>query len=173
MDDILVIFYSYTGVSRRLAQVLAAERGWAIGEVVEERPRSGWSGTWRCVLDTLLRRRPPIRYVGPPPRAFVRVVLVSPIWVYGLAGPMRSFVAREGSGLPSYVVLSTMGSRGAANAEAEIARLLQHPAYVAAGITTREVEDGSFAPRLKAIAQAIAAAPGEPVRVAELSPSAT
>lgn len=46
----------------------------------------------RRVLDSLLRRRPGIRYQGPDPADFRAVVLVSPIWMYRLAGPMRSFV---------------------------------------------------------------------------------
>ena len=89
MDGILVVFYSYTGTSRRLVQLLCSQLGWPSGEIVEERTRSGASGTLRCMADSLLRRQPRIRYQGPDPRDFGTVVLVSPIWAYRLASPMR------------------------------------------------------------------------------------
>src|SRR5512134_1207779 len=91
MDSIMVVCYSYTGISRRAAQLLCSHHGWPLGEISEVRSR----GTLRCVLDSLLRRRPEIRYQGPDPADFRTVVLVSPIWMYRLAGPMRSFVARH------------------------------------------------------------------------------
>ena len=74
MDSILVVCYSYTGVSRRAAQLLSSHHGWPLGEIADARPR----GTWRCVLDSLLRRRPEIHYRGPDPGDFRTVVLVAP-----------------------------------------------------------------------------------------------
>ena len=92
MGKVLVVSYSYPGTSRQVATTLAGLQGWATGEISEERPGRG---DGRCVLDSLLRRQPPIRYEGPPPEQFAAVVLVAPIWLYRLAGPMRTFVARE------------------------------------------------------------------------------
>lgn len=146
MDSILVVCYSYTGVSRRAAQLLCSHHGWPLGEISDIKPR----GTWRCMLDSLLRRQPEIRYQGPDPADFRTVVLVSPIWMYRLAGPMRSFVAHEGEDLRRVAVVSTMNSGGASNAVGEIAHLLGHGVIDAAAFTAREIEDGSGTARLLA-----------------------
>ena len=153
MDKILVVFYSYTGTCRLLAELMCAQLGWPRGQVVETRSRAGAMGTLRCVLDSLLRRRPLIRYEGPDPSQYEAVVLVSPIWIYGLAAPMRSFVAK--ADLPRVAVVSVMGREGASNAVAEIDRLLGHAPLVATAFTTREVDDGSCASRLQAFARAL------------------
>ncbi|MEO8656503.1 MAG: flavodoxin, partial [Ramlibacter sp.] len=105
MDTILVVCYSYTGTTRRLARLLCSHQGWPLGEIVEEHPRSGAFGTLRCVLDSLLRRHPAVRYEGPDPADFHTVVLVSPVWMYRLAGPMRSFVARHREALRHVAVI--------------------------------------------------------------------
>src|ERR1043166_8855578 len=105
MKQVLVVVYSYTGTSTRVAQRLAVERAWPIGEVSDAKPRSGWL---RCVLDQVLRRRPPIRYHGPDPARFDAVVLVAPIWVEGLSAPMRAFVAEHAATLPEVAVVSVM-----------------------------------------------------------------
>jgi hypothetical protein len=150
MDSILVVCYSYTGTTRRLAQLLCSHHGWPLGEILDERPRGGAVGTWRCFLDSMLRRHPDVRYLGPDPGDFHTVVLMSPIWVYRLAGPMRSFIAKRRGVLRRYAVISTMGSAGASNAVAEIAHVLGRPPILADAFTTREIEDGSGTARLLA-----------------------
>ena len=67
MSRILVVTYSYTGMSLRLAQCLCGLEGWPMGQIEEVAPGRG---TWRCLIDSLLRRRPEVEYVGPALRNF-------------------------------------------------------------------------------------------------------
>lgn len=159
MDAILVVFYSYTGVSRRAAQLLASHHGWPLGEVHELRPRAGALGGLRCVLDSLLRRRPAIRYEGPAPGNFRTVVLVSPIWMYQLAGPMRSFVDHNAMRIHRVAQVSTMNAGGASNAIGEVARILRRPPVLTAEFTSREIEDGSGITRLLQFGDALVDGP--------------
>jgi hypothetical protein len=162
MDSILVVSYSYTGISRRAAQLLCSHHGWPLGEITDVKSR----GSWRCVLDSLLRRRPEIRYQGPDPGDFRTVVLVAPIWMYRLAGPMRSFVFRHKEALRRVAVISTMNAGGASNAVGEIAHLLGHGIVAADAFTGREIEDGSGTARLLAFGDALlpGSASSQPVR---------
>jgi len=172
MSKVLVVAYSYTGTSRRVAQLLCRQQGWRLAEIAEVRPRSGASGTLRCLLDSLFRRGPAIRYDGPLPREFDAVVLVSPIWGLRLAGPMRSFVARRRDHLPDVALVSVMGGRSAANAVAEIGRLLGRAPLLSTSFTMQEVDDGSFAGRLQAFGTALRSAKDSQavVRPVTLSP---
>jgi len=172
MRQVLVVVYSYTGTSRRVAQQLAVERGWPIGEVIDAKPRTGWL---RCVLDSIFRRRPAIRYAGPDPAAFDTVVLVSPIWVEGLSAPMRTFVAEQAPKLREFAIVSVMGSKGAPNAVAEISSLMGRPPMLHAAFKRREIDDEGVIARIgvfgRAVERAQAAAP-RPVPSAALSASA-
>jgi len=158
MKNVLVIVYSYTGTSRRVAELLCSQQGWPIATVTDARPRGGAMGSWRCMLDSFFRRRPAICYDGPPPSDFAAVVLVSPIWMLQLAGPMRSFIARQRDRLPDVAVLSVMGGQGAPNAVAEIGNLLGRAPILSSAVTMREVDDGSCAARLQAFGTAIGSA---------------
>ena len=175
MNNVLVIVYSYTGTSRRVAQLLGSQQGWPLAEITDARPRSGAMGSWRCMLDSLLLRQPAIRYDGPPPSDFDAVVLVSPIWMMRLAGPMRSFVARQRDRLPDVAVLSVMGGQGAPNAAAEIGRMLGRAPILSAAVTQREADDGSCAARLQAFGNAVREAEDSHavVRPVTLSPQST
>lgn len=167
---ILVVVYSHTGTSRRLAEQLCSQQGWQMAEIAETRPRRGASGIWRCVLDSLLRRHPPIRYDGPFPRNFDAVVLVSPIWVGQLAGPMRSFVARRRDHLPDVAVISIMGGPGDSSAAAEIASLIGKPPILSTAFTAREIGDGSCAGRLQTFGTAVHAEDSHGVTRGDLAP---
>ena len=158
MSKILVVVYSHTGTCRRLAELLCDEQGWPMAEVTDARPRSGALGMWRCLLDSWLRRQPPIHYTGLPPDGFEAVVLVAPIWAYRLAGPMRTFVASRRASLPEVAVAPVMGGSGAPNAIAEIGRLLGRAPILSTAFTAREVEDGSCAARLRAFGDGVRAA---------------
>lgn len=142
----LVVHYSYTGTCGRVAEALRTRFGFEGGEIQDARPGRG---TWRCVLDSLLKRKPPIRYAGPAPDAFDLVVLVAPIWAYRLAGPMRAFLAERRGSLPQVVLITVMGGKGAARALGEVTEILGRPPAAYLPMVAREVEDGSFVERLE------------------------
>lgn len=77
-------------------------------------------------------------------------MLVSPIWAYRLAGPMRSFVVAQRASLRDVAVISVMGESGAPKR-----RLIDLPPLMNAAFKTREVEDVSCAGRLQAIGKAV------------------
>jgi hypothetical protein len=172
MSKILVVVYSHTGTSRRVAELLCSQQGWRMAEIADARQRSGVFGNLRCVVESLFKLRPTICYDGPPPHDFDAVVLVSPIWALQLAGPMRSFVARRRDHLPDVAVVSVMGGQGAPNAVAEITRLTGHTPLLSTALTMSEVDNGSYAARLKAFGAAVNAAKDSKtvVRPVTLSP---
>ena len=174
MDSTLIVFYTYSGNSREVAQLLSAQKGWPVGEVIEAAPRpGGGAGYIRCLVDSMFHRAPEIRYDGPEPADFAQVVLVAPIWLQRLASPMRSFVRAHRGELRHVAVITTMGSRGGSNAVAEIGRILGRDPVLAETITEREVQDGSCAARLEAFGTALVPPrAGEPVRPSQLSPQA-
>lgn len=143
---VLVVSYSHTGTCRRVRQALCRQPRWVEAEVVEL--RAGRSN-WRCMLDSLLRRSPAIQYKGPAPEEFDIVVLIAPIWVNQLAGPMRSFVRSYRDSLPDAVAfVSVMGSSGGLNALAEVTRLLGRSPAVFDTLTSGEVASPGFDQRV-------------------------
>lgn len=155
MGKVLVVTYSLTGTSRRLAQQLCSQQGWPMGEIREAGLRKGLPGIWRCLMDSWFKRTPEIAYAGPPPIAFDSVVLISPIWAYSLAGPMRSFVSSRQKQLPDVAVISVMGGSGAHRAEAEVAERLGRPLMLSTAFTQKEVQTNHCSERLRTFASAL------------------
>ena len=156
MSKILVVVFSYSGTCTRLAKLLCSQQpGWQMGEIRLAQTRTGNAGYWRCVLDSVLRRRPHIHYEGAFPRDFEAVVLVSPIWAFSLAGPMRSFITTRREHLPDVAVISVMGGAGAPNAVAEVARLIDRAPVMSTAFTMDSVENGSCEQQLRDFGNAL------------------
>jgi flavodoxin len=172
MPDVLVVFHSRSGHSRMLAEALSHKRGWALGEVVYlEGPQT----YGRCARDALLRREPEIRYKGANPSAFEVVVLVSPIWCWRLCPPMRSFVREMRGKLSNVAMLSCMGGSGAANAVAEVERLIRQRVVAKIALRQGEIDAGRHTDPLQAFADEVAAfaqAHARPKAVADIAQAA-
>jgi len=154
MSRVLVVHHSRTGTCRMLAQALCDRHRWASGEV---RPADRRDGYWRCALDALLRRAPPIHYDGPDPWSFDAVVLVSPVWCWRLSPPMRSFLRSVHGKLSAVGVVSTMGGSGARNAVAEVERAIHRPAVATLALRVSEVQAGEHERALQSFAGAVEA----------------
>ena len=112
----LVVFYSLTGKSRQVAEWLADGLHAEIEEIVEQRPRSlAFRGIFRSGLDTLFRRRPPIKPMSHREGIFDRVFLVCPVWGGRIAGPARSWLHRYGRRTKT-LGLALQSGNGAAHA---------------------------------------------------------
>ncbi|MGN6524967.1 MAG: flavodoxin family protein [Burkholderiaceae bacterium] len=152
MSKVLVVFHSRTGCCRRLAQVLSETRRWSLGEVDYFEPPGGY---WRCALDALTRKEPEIRYQGANPATFDVVVLVSPIWCWGLSPPMRGFVRSMHGKLDRVAVVSCMGGSGAARAVREVEQRIGRRTVARLALTQSQVETRAFNPALQSFADAV------------------
>lgn len=149
MSEILVISYSNTGTSRRLAQMLCQQQGWPMAEISEVHPRCGFSGQLNCLLDSWMRRRPSISYTGPPPNEYDAVVLVAPVWSWRLAGPVRSFVKLMNEQLPDIAMISVAESLETRSVISEISSLMGYCPVSNTTFTPDEINDGRCLERLQ------------------------
>ncbi|MBL0419019.1 flavodoxin [Ramlibacter sp. AW1] len=155
MDTVLVVAYSLTGTSRRLADSVCARQQWPLGLVTDARPRTGALGTLRCVVDSLMGRDPAIRYHGPDPGDFHTLLLVAPVWMSRLAAPMRSFLVQQAGSVHHVAVLLTMGSGGADHVFLEIERLIGRAPVLKAAFRASDVRAGAADAPALAIAESL------------------
>ena len=116
MNKVLIVCYSRSGTARQVARQLQQITGWAIGEVRDVRPRAGLVGDLRCIVDSLFACSAPYTCDGPALEGFDRLVVLAPIWLDGLAAPMRALLRdtkREGRPLSLIGVMSRHGASGA------------------------------------------------------------
>lgn len=122
MQRTLVVYYSMTGNTRRLAEEIRAAVAGDLEEIREPRPRRGFSGVVRALLDLALRREVPIEPIRHSPSDYALVILGGPVWGGRIAPPVRTYALRHGLQASQVAFFCTMGGRGAESAFAGLAK---------------------------------------------------
>lgn len=108
----LVVFYSRTGTTRRVAETLARALAADLEEIREKRDRLGVRGYLRSGFDAGLQRWVPIEPLGRDPGRYDLVVVGTPVWNMSLSAPVRTFLANNARRPPELAFFLTEGGTG-------------------------------------------------------------
>jgi flavodoxin len=111
-SKVLVVYYSRTGATRRLAEALAKALRADIEPIVDCANRSGIFGYLRSVAESLQKRSAPIKPMKTDPASYDLVVIGTPVWAWSVSSPVRSYLAANKERLPDVAFFCTMGGRG-------------------------------------------------------------
>ena len=93
----LVVFFSRMGYVRKQAYEEAERTGAAVYEIKATERTEGTAGFWWCGRFGMHRWEMPIEPISVNLTAYRHVTILSPIWVFSLSAPVRSF-CREAAG---------------------------------------------------------------------------
>lgn len=119
---ILVVYYSRSGHTKRLAEQIAQAASADIEAIVDPTDRSGALGYLRSAYQAFRQRTVQIGPSKHDASAYDLVVVGTPIWDASVSSPVRSYLAREAGRLPAVAFFCTCGGRGGERAFAQMAR---------------------------------------------------
>jgi len=143
-SKVLVVYYSRTGSTRKLAEVLAKALQADIEPIVDKKTRSGFVGYLRSMFDALQKRYTPIEPMKRNPRSYDLVVIGTPIWAWSVSSPVRSYLAANRGHLPDVAFFCTMGSRGSERAFEDMQVLTGKAPRADCAVTAREVASDAY-----------------------------
>jgi len=123
MPKYLVAYYSWTGNTAKVADLIAGTLSADIEEIQDVKPRGGLFAFAAAVVASVLQKSPPIL---PPTRNandYDVVILGSPVWASNMATPMRSYLMRENPRIKRVALFCTLGGSGGKDALARMAAL--------------------------------------------------
>ena len=91
----LVVYYSFTGNTRTVAERAARELNADVAEVRAPRYESGGFRFLRAAFDSWRGRLPAIEVGGGRPDEYDFVLLMSPVWAGHAATPMRTYLTHN------------------------------------------------------------------------------
>lgn len=161
---ILVVYYSLTGHTRRVAERLARLLDASALAITEPVSRKGMTGYLRSLFEAVAGRDAAIE---PPPRdpaAYDLVIIGTPVWGWHLSSPVRALARQWGGRMPQVAFFATMGGSGSDRAFEELRRLVGRKPLAEVALTERECQTlattavnarlESFARRLRSAARA-------------------
>ena len=115
MSDILCIYYSRTGHTRRAIKEIAEALDAEVTAITDDTDRSGWRGYIRCGMDAMKTSTKPLQpfQTEKPLEEYKLVIVGSPVWAGRCASPIRALLKRRGleMGSVAYVVTRSTAQR--------------------------------------------------------------
>jgi hypothetical protein len=136
----LVVYYSRTGYTRRVAESLARRLD-ADLEQIDAAPRPGALGYLRCALESLLKLQTAVRTPRHDPAAYGLVLVGGPVWFWGLSSPVRSYLMQRRRRLPQVAFFCTMGGSGAPRVFDSMAALAGKRPLATLALTDRDIDE--------------------------------
>lgn len=108
----LVVFYSRTGNTRKLARLIAGAMHAEIEEITDRVKRRGVLGFLRSGNEVSFGRRVEILPLSNDPREFDLVIIGTPVWRVSVSSPVRTYLQDHAAELRQVAFFCTMGSFG-------------------------------------------------------------
>jgi len=109
---VLVVFYSRTGKTEKVARAMAAGLDADLDRLIDGRKREGKLGYLSAFFDGALERRTRLEGKRRDPSQYDLVIIGSPVWNGALSAPVRSYLHEYWSRLPEVAFFATCGQRG-------------------------------------------------------------
>jgi flavodoxin len=151
----LVVFYSRTGTTRKVGEMIAEKIGAEIEEIKDTVDRSGVKGYLVSGRDAMKKR---ITKLEPPQHDlsdYDLVVIGTPIWGWSMSVPVRTFVTEQKDKFKKVAFFCTMGGSGDKNAFSEMGKIIGKEPMATLALKTREVAGGKISEKIDSFAESV------------------
>ncbi|SON56339.1 flavodoxin [Hartmannibacter diazotrophicus] len=150
MADVLVVYFSRTGNTRKVALAVAESCAAEIEEIREPGERNGLWGWFRSGREAWQRKLAEIEPAEKNPADYGLVIMGTPVWAGTMSSPMRAYLAHYGTRLKRVALFCTLGGAGADKAMADMAAMCSSTPAAKLAILEAELKSGAY--RYKAAA---------------------
>ena len=140
----LVVYYSRSGTTRKMAQALAKSLRSDLEEITEAKSRSGFLGYMRSAIEAVRQR--PSGIAGPrrDVASYDLVIVGTPVWASSLSSPVRAYLTKTAAQIPEVAFFCCLGGRGSENAFAQMTAIVGKKPIACCAITQGQVQAGTY-----------------------------
>lgn len=157
-EKILVVYYSRTGHTRRVAEELAATLRADIEEIVDPENRMGLLGYLRSGRQAFFGQETDIREPLKDPAAYDLVVVGTPVWNWSLSAPVRAYLTRRQQRFarPPVAFFLTEGGSGEQRVFGQMEELAGKAPLDVMAVRQAEIENGRYHEKIRSFAESLA-----------------
>jgi len=109
----LVVYYSLTGNTQRVAQDIAARLGADLERIEDEKSRKGFFGYLGAALDSKREKSARIIDISKYPSEYALTVIGTPVWVWKITPAVRAYLRMTRGRLNDVAFFTTSGNTDA------------------------------------------------------------
>jgi len=152
----LVVFYSRTGFTKKLALSLAAKLQADTEELVDNTSRKGIMGWLKGGRDAVKKFMTVISPAQKDPAQYDLVVVGSPVWAGTMAPALRTYLTQNKSKVKKTACFCTMSGSGDQGLFTQVEDILEQKPLATLTVRTKQVAGNQYAAELDRFAEQIA-----------------
>ena len=138
---ILVVYYSKTGHTRKIAQDIAKQMEAELDEITDKKKRAGLLGFIFGGRDALTGKETRISEIGKNPAEYDLVIFGSPIWSGNITPALRTYINQYGDSIRSTAFFLSSGGKTPDQIFEKLLSLLKERPVAVIGIPLSEMKD--------------------------------
>lgn len=159
MARILVVYFSRTGHTRKVAGEIASMLGADIEEIrLTSAHPPGFFDYMRSAWGALSGSSAAIMALSRNPDDYDLVILGTPVWASNMSTPMRAFIESHRHRFRRVAFFCTLGGSGAVRTLDRMAKLAGKPPVATLAITEGELKGAGWKARIEAFVQLVVTA---------------
>ena len=153
----LIVYYSRTGTTQKVAEQLAERLGADIEPLIDPTPRAGIKGFWTGAADARKKATPELPALHHNPAYYDLVLVGSPVWAGTMTPAARSFLTRFGGNCAKVALFATTSMSDLDETLEKMADLLPAQPAGTLGLKRKLVTKDKCADQLDAFVQKLQA----------------
>lgn len=145
----LVVYYSRTGNTRKIAEELANALGCDIEEIIDTKNRSGILGFLRSGRDARNRSLTIIKDPVNNPADFDQLVIGTPIWAGHLSTPVRTYMSQNRENLKKVSFFCTAGGDKFSEAFTDMKEISGKSPIGTLGVSGKDIKTGNYKSKIE------------------------
>lgn len=146
----LVIYYSRTGTTRKIANELADKLKADKEEIIDKKNRKGPIGYVIAGKDAMRKKLTKINELKKNPENYDLLVIGTPVWAFTMAPAIRTFLTKIKDYNKKIALFYTAGSSGMEKTLMHMKELLPSSKLIATlALTTSEVKNNNYIEKIK------------------------
>ena len=140
----LVVYYSRTGVTRKVAEAIQKELGCDLEEIIDRKDRKGPLGFIVSCKDAALKKETDIQPPAKNPQDYDLVIIGTPVWAGTMSCAVRTYVGKNKEAFRRVALFCTAGSSGIQPTFNHLEALCGKSPVAVLGLMTKEVAKEQF-----------------------------
>lgn len=146
---ILVVFYSRTGTTRKVAEAIANQLGCEMEEIFDTKKREGFLGYLVSGWDAAREKLTVLKEIKKDPKEYDLVIIGTPVWFFNIATPIRTYIVQNKDRLKDVAFFVTYGGSGGKGVLEKMAQLSGKRPVALLSLREKEVLTGEFLPKIE------------------------
>lgn len=145
----LIIFYSRTGITRKVAEAVKEELGCECEEIFDTKDRSGAMGYLGAGKDATMKALTELKPILRDPEKYDLLIIGTPVWAFTMSTPVRTYIFEQHQKFKNVAFFCTQGASGDIGTFKEMQKLSHKEPIVKLTLTSKEVSNSDHHDKVK------------------------